>query len=1372
MNLVPRTCTEVPRPDGGQSGEETYSRPLAEFRSTPAYVLLGDPGAGKTTVFESEREALGDPAHFVTARDFVTLEPEHHPEWRRKTLFIDGLDEIRAGRPDARTPFDAIRGRLDMLGRPCFRLSCREADWLGENDRKRLESVSPGNRITVLRLDPLGDQDIEAFLGEHPRVPDATDFVRSARERAIGGLLANPQSLGMLADTVTIGGWPESRRALFESACERMVEEHNEEHRVATSPVTSAPVPAGFLDAAGRLCALLLISGKAGYGRHNDGSADDYVGVGRCGGENVALLRQVLSTKLFKAESTGSNRFVPVHRHIAEYLGARYLAQCIRDGLPARRVLALLTGEDDGVVTELRGLSAWLAVHSREARRELITCDPVGVGLYGDLGEFSTDEKHELLRSLHQQQSSQQLLDSLYQEASRFGSAASAASAFGPLVTTDTESILRDSLCDPCRDDDHQDFVVFVLRVLAHGAPLPGLAGLLLDMVRDESWSPSIRTFALDAFLHNRTSGPCGPDVLMDLLRDVHAGQVSDPDEELLGTLLTKLYPNELSPSEIWNFLSEREQESPVRVMRRSYTFWEYRLVEKSTPDQITEHLDILTKQHDALRPALESHWFRRLPLALLARGLETRGDDLSPARLYDWLGIGLPSDRHSFDHDESVFEIRSWLEQRPGLRKAILAEALRRCAGTSGFDFNPFKLKQCLYGASLPSDFGLWCLEQALVTNDPKLARLLLSRAADAVFYRTNDEGLSLDVLEERTRDHELSDVLPGLLVHRLRDDYWKRRGERRRYREEDERRRQEWADAVRANETALRENRCSPWLLHQIASVYAGGHVSAQGDDPITRLGNLVGNDKQLVEAMLAGLRGVPYRDDIPGVEEVIALNRKGRLHFLAYPFLAGLLEIERTCPEPKAVSVLDENQLRKALVFHYCVPDTNAEDRWWYRQLVAERPEMVADVLVRFAASEIRYGKGHVHRLYPLAHMPNHARVAHHASLPLLRTFPIRCAKRHLDALDHLLWAALQHAAAEPLRVLIGEKLSRRSMNVAQHVHWLAAGLVAAPDIWLDSLEAFVGNREERIRQLATFFCSDPPWPFLIERLEPPALKLLIRLLGSWFGPDARFQSGLVTLPKKASVCTHTLLQRLAALPGADAGVALQALLSDEALSAWRNELLRARNAQQVVGRDAGYHHPSIERILGTLENRLPANTVDLAALVVDRLGEIAHRIRNGNTDDWRQYWNENPHGRPRKSKHEDSCRDALLSDLRERLPAEIDAQPEGKYANDNRADMRIAFGGFQVPVEIKKNGHPDLWRALREQLIAKYVRDPATGGYGIYLVFWFGDGDDDRTTRPPMGPRPDGPLELKQYLEATLSGAEVRKISICVVDVSAP
>ena len=264
--IVPRTCTVISVRDADQHQEESLL-PLKDFRDTPAYVLLGDPGAGKSKAFEAECEALGQQACLVTARDFLTFEAQYHPEWRGKTLFIDGLDEVRARSADAHTPFEALRGRLDGLGKPRFRLSCREADWLGANDRVHLETVSPAGKVTVLRLDPLTDSDIEELLAVRPHGNDAGEFVAGANRRGIGDLLRNPQSLDMLARAVAGGNWPESRKDTFAKACTEMVREPNEDHQTADLSI-GPPTPAQLLDAAGCLCAVQMIAGKAGYTLH------------------------------------------------------------------------------------------------------------------------------------------------------------------------------------------------------------------------------------------------------------------------------------------------------------------------------------------------------------------------------------------------------------------------------------------------------------------------------------------------------------------------------------------------------------------------------------------------------------------------------------------------------------------------------------------------------------------------------------------------------------------------------------------------------------------------------------------------------------------------------------------------------------------------------------------------------------------------------------------------------------------------------------------------------------------------------------------------------------------------------------------------
>ena len=152
---------------------------------------------------------------------------------------------------------------------------------------------------------------------------------------------------------------------------------------------------------------------------------------------------------------------------------------------------------------------------------------------------------------------------------------------------------------------------------------------------------------------------------------------------------------------------------------------------------------------------------------------------------------------------------------------------------------------------------------------------------------------------------------------------------------------------------------------------------------------------------------------------------------------------------------------------------------------------------------------------------------------------------------------------------------------------------------------------------------------------------------------FTPAMQASRGEFTPKTQASRLVNDLIQRLASSPAKDASDALACLLADPALSGWHDALSQAQDAQRITWRDASYRHPTIEQVCQTLNGGTPANPGDLTALVMDQLFALADQIRRGNTDDWRQYWNE-PHNKPPTPKHEDRCRDALLSDLRQRLP----------------------------------------------------------------------------------------------------------------------
>jgi hypothetical protein len=399
-------------------------------------------------------------------------------------------------------------------------------------------------------------------------------------------------------------------------------------------------------------------------------------------------------------------------------------------------------------------------------------------------------------------------------------------------------------------------------------------------------------------------------------------------------------------------------------------------------------------------------------------------------------------------------------------------------------------------------------------------------------------------------------------------------------------------------------------------------------------------------------------------------------------------------------------------------------------------------------------------------------DHDDLVHDTRMRLLDAIPTRTSNKQMNLLDGLLAHAMQDADKAPLREMAARKLSLRSLTVGQRTRWLAVDALLSDSANLEPLKEYVSRNEVRVRHLAKFLHQTSRRDNMRQSAlagvrEPEVLKDAIEILGPSFGPVER--GGLITLGMEMSDLLAVLIAQLGTLAGDDTDRVFIDLIDDPRLERWHDRLISAHERQHVVHRDASYRHPGIDEVQRTLSRGAPANPADLAALLLDRIADIATGIRGGNDNPWRNYWSDDRDRPPTKPKHEDSCRDALLTDLKKRLPAEVDATPEGRYAADNRSDIRASCSGFNLPVEIKKNSHPDLWTAIRRQLIGKYATDPATSGYGIYLVLWFGA---NKTKTPPDGYRPDTPEALQQRLEQQLTLDEARKISVIVMDVTKP
>ena len=1279
---------------------------------------------------------------------------------------------------------------------------------MGENDFDELASVTDRKDLLLLWLDPLGRKEARAILAdkgvEHPE-----EVVRRAEEDELQVFIENPLLLETLADAVASGFWPNGRLDTFERACEELAEELNESHLIAQDgkPFSTSKI----VLAAGRLSALLLLSGKVGWSRY--GPEDEDYPVLKEAEDRQDLLKVALDSRLFEGSAETGRR--PRHRVIGEFLTAKYLDHAITEKrLAPERVLAWMQGIDGVVMPDLRGVSVWLAAMNCQVRGHLIESDPIGLAFHGDAGRFSRSE-------------TQLLLDGLEAKFPHWWEWPSRAS-LAALVAGPAREILWGMLRDTDRSNARQEVVKMLLLAMAvspwdslrnaagsSSSQLEDVRKVLAAVVRDPTWLSWSRYWALAALIHVVGNEADLISTLRGFLDDLMTGRIlADERGDLQGRLLTRLYPGHLATEHIWDYLP-----SGVVSGAETLNFWTKHIVHKSSPEDVSILLDTLVARAKELIVRLAQAKLDSLVMKLLARGLELFGEKREVAKLYEWfelvdvvyepLGL-VPAHCEQVGyryHREEEKQIYCWLRAQPCIQRALVLEGLKRNATGPRTTALEMTIGAKFLGDTVPAGFRKWCLDQAveLATTDPGLSNELAIWAV----ARREEWGpvLGYDEVAAAVRDVPL-----------LREWNQKRRAGDEADAEESawlhvaefRRRKEAHVALVRGHLDAIQVGQGPPDMLYELGEVYVHGLEAGGPDQARDDLAFHLNADHELVEAVIRGFRRLVDRRDLPDLNGIIRLHEDGRMSVFASPVLAGLTEDEMVGADP--LQRLNDEGLGRALGFYLLsgLPTTRRpiprvftleEDcrPSWYRRALWIHPQAVADAFVAVNRARVR-AKGPPDRhLYDLARTDEYAEVARLAVPRMFTPFPSRCSAIQLETLRQILWAALCHMCSAALRELVRKRLARKGMDTGQRVQWLAVGALTIPEEVLPQLVGFLSDEgetrshhlEQRAHYLVNFLVVDRE-PFSNREWPTAHLAPLIRAVGRWVRPHSatwqdssdRFKAvRIAETDIKAPPLVQHWVDTLAERVDEQAIAALGNLANDPELESWRRQLVRALDAQAERFRMANYQVPSLSEIREAVDGGPPAGAADLAALVTEKLNWLADRIRNGNTDDWRQYWHiapEDPQGRRvTKPKPEELCRDHLLSDLQlwlssydigTQLPYVVDAAPEGHHAEDARSDILTVHGAHAVPVEIKKTDSMDLWSACREQLIAKYVRDPRSGGYGIYLVLWFGR--EHLKSSPPVGPRPDSPNRLRQLLEDMLEPAQRRTITIVVVDVSNP
>jgi hypothetical protein len=1327
------------------------TRRLADWRSLDAYVLLGDPGAGKSCSFESEASACnGLP---IAARDIVdNVAPMKVGE---RIVFIDGLDEVRAGASDGKAPFGAIREWLHRVGRPRFRLSCREAEWLGESDRSALARVAPSQHVEVLHLEPLQQTDIFAILRDRPaEVPDPEAFWHRAEQFSLTALFGNPLLLDLTIKAVGRGGhaWPSTRQGIYEAACRQLATEMSVEH-LAVKPPQPGEIDR-LLNDAGLLCAVLLLSNKQSVAIH-PGASKDTVELSSL--PETLLLRSARAALASKVFTTVAGRSSPRHRSIAEFLAAKALAKRVDAGLPLSRLLALMQGFDGRPVDPLRGLFAWLVVHHASDRGCLITLDPLGVVLNGDVAALGTSERLGLLRALS--------------DAARrdrwFRRDAWVSHPFGPLAAADMASTYEATLRAPARDDAHQAFIGCVLDALRLGERMAALAPALEAWVEDDDAWIANRLAAYEAWKHN---AGFQPGKAREWLERVTAGTVADSDDRLAGTLLTDLYPSHVGPREVFKFLHPPKRRN---LIAEYGTFWRHTLLRQSRPQDLAELADAWVEAKPTLADEAQDYDTQHLSGAVLAAAIVSAGDDVSTERLYAWLGMGLDAHGLSKLVDDDRREVASWLEARPDRIKAVVALGYRSVQPSAQGHRYFWEAGQRLHGAAMPRDWLRWLLELAATSADEALAQYCFQQVAPAVF----DPSISFDVptMEEIERWVD-TQAAKRPIVRQWLEQSWTSRLEDWRG---DQHRRQLKHKAQQLQVRERRKRELDPYraglasgtapagLLHQLALAHEGRFSDIHGDTPLERVQNFLVADMDAAEAALEGLDRVLAREDLPVAQEILDADAKGKYHLIRPAALLAASRVFERVPES---SLRWPGDLAQKLVAFYFTEGIGHMPGW-YRHFAAHRPELVAPILVRYAALKFRRkGEATIAGLWAFSQEADHRELARLVLPELLERFPLRASEASRRRLNRDLLAALHVLGdAQAARIVRG-KLAQPGLDPAQRICWLVADLPYRAEA-AESLAEWVGKNERRAMTLGIALHEQGSLGRTVRRLSPTAVRRLIEVLAPITPREEGSRAGWVTEANHREEIVRGLLNALSSNPGTAAREELRALGESSALGAWRDLVDYSAHSQQSVAREALFQAADPVAAASVIANLAPANQADLLALLVQHLSGIEASLRGDNTHLVRQFWQDK--GAGNEPRDENFCRDLLQSKLQDRLiPLDIHVEREKSAAADKRADMQAEYmrsgQRIAVPIEVKKENNDKLWTAWHEQLERLYTIDPAAGGYGLYLVLWFGH----RPRATPEGVKPRDALHMRELIVERIPEASRHRLVTLVLDLSLP
>ncbi|KQN27300.1 hypothetical protein C8J42_101609 [Sphingomonas sp. PP-CE-1A-559] len=1295
-------------------------------------VIVGDPGAGKSILMESFEGIDG--AIFIRATQLVRMANPAKKLGMVTRIVIDGVDEVASNAEGG--GIEAVLAKLSELDNPDFILSCRAADWRGAADRIRIKD-DYGRDATMLELQPFDRDDAARFLETRFPELDAEQVLTHLIDRGLHDIYGNPLTLQLLGEVALDGGaLPATRGGLLAQACPKLVLEANDRHK--DRPHAGCD-PEELMLSTGAAAAAFLLCDKLGVfsGAVGDLPSAYFSRPSMRSLPFATEFDEAIKTRLFKGE--GENLLVPVHRVVAEYLAAKWLARCVSSGQSARRVVALLR-QGGSVPTSLRAVNAWLAGFSPELGMTCVSDDPYGVLRYGDVDGLPLPTARALLRALA----------ALSHEDPFFRAEDWSRQSARGLARVELKDELLALLNAPGEHHMLGALLIEAMQGTELGTLLQSeLRAMLLDPKR--SYHQRGTTLAI---LNERGAVTDWPVLLKALAELGDSGSLRNAANAAVSMAVRDITPELAVPILLCNLGLTLSPASKATRKSHQSLYPSKHLLELPSA-QLEKWLDVIAeygtmvRRHDHQRMALVD-----FALSILARRLE-----YAPAPSAEQLGRWTSWLRGQRGYDDKApKKIRDFFAGESTLRQAVQAEILLAVSAKElrKLSFRVGDVPLGLYPDEEDCAVLLraWRHRENIATPDTEIWDTLLwmgrrrgglSPSLRAAAEETaGDDPLRLDVIERYSRPIEDT--------RDPKDAAWE-------------------AERDAEREAAFADHRA--WITDNLQHVDAGSAVLAEAADAYRGLdyyvNDLPGGAEEkmagfltpaLAERVLSGFAASLRRADLPTARQIAEAHAKGKSYPIETVLIAGVSEMLRT---GQPLSDLPRQNIDSVFMAWRRDPASNTEDSLGIEDALVNlclgTPEDQEQFYRTSIEPDLEANARHVYDLYYLTHLLPMVPLAAQLCREWLSRFPMMPA----TIMSGLVPSVLAGDLAD-IRQTVVQCRAQTCADIDALFLWLALDFMADFADRETDLRAAAADRPEFLWNLRSVIQT--PTGSRLSTLSAEQLGYIV----SAFAPTWRYlerPEGVShgdTNPWQATDFLKECIAALSALPTAAAGKMLASLMEASDYG-YLDDLKHAAAQQRRVQADHDYTAATLDQLKAAATGTPPKSLDDLRAFFADRLGELNAKLAGDNLDSWVVYWDrDRPH-------EENYCRNRLIGQLSNELPDAISFAPEEQMPGTTRADIALRLDKMALPVEIKGQWHTQVWAAASEQLDAQYTIDWRAEGRGVYIVLWFGDVPGyNLPAHPEDGTAPLTPEQLREMLVARVPMERRPFIDVYVIDVA--